>query len=78
MTTSAFVKKEMPKMKHLKKFGKLMEVKLRSKMSHSPKISHRYALVVTFFSCIPVMICGIKIRKKGKCMTDENTYFPMT
>ena len=34
VTTSAFVKKENSKMRHLKKFVKPMEVKLRSKMSH--------------------------------------------
>ena len=33
VTTSAFVKKERSKMRHLKKFVKPMEVKLRSKMS---------------------------------------------
>ena len=30
-------------MRNLKKFVKPMEVKLRSKMSHWPKIPHRYA-----------------------------------
>ena len=34
VTTSAFVKKERSKMRHLKIFVKPMEVKLRSKMSH--------------------------------------------
>ena len=42
VTTSEFVKKEMSKMRHLKKFLKPMEVKLRSNMSHWPKIPHRY------------------------------------
>jgi len=42
VTTSAFVKKERSKMRHLKKFVKPMEVKLRKKMSHRPKIPHRY------------------------------------
>ena len=42
VTTSAFVKKGRSKMRHLKRFLKPMEIKLRSKMSHWPRIPHRY------------------------------------
>ena len=47
VTTSAFIKKKRSKMRHLKKIVLPMEVKLRSKMSHWPKIPHRYAVQCT-------------------------------